>query len=237
MAPKTSRPPFAPCGRIIEGTGRVGQGLNHLIAGVAAALVLPALVFGLGIGFVYALGIAAVTYVALWLTLGPNVLPGSRSRLAEQLVADAAPARDRLAAAARAIENKTLKAIVSRLAALTSEIGEKLLAKPETIGRVSRFFTYYLPQAAAFADGYRALESLHVKDQPRMQETEELLTKLEQAFRRYADDIIGSELDHLDVEMKLLRQSLESDLGKLPELAPPQPVKAAVPRVGSLWRS
>jgi hypothetical protein len=207
----------------------VAKGLKHAVAAAAGVGTLLALLYGLG----FTLLVSAVTAAVVWgavLVFAPAPGPlGSRAKLAAELVRDAEPMRQRLLAASRVIQHHDTRGTVTRLVALAEEIGGKLKARPETLGRVSRFFTYYLPQAAAFAEGYRALEMLHDRDTERMRETAALLAKLEHAFRHYADSMVESGIDSLDVEMKLLRQSLEGDIGALPE----PPPREAVPVEGA----
>jgi hypothetical protein len=214
----------------------MGGGANHhLIAAGAAALALPALALGLKLDLWLAGIVALLVYGGLLLVLRPQIAVGSgtRGELVEELLADAEPDHDRLIAAARAIKNKPVAASVKHLAELAVDIGKKLRQRPENVGKVSRFFTYYLPRSADFAEGYSKLEQLRSQDRARMTDAEDMLRKLEQAFAHYADSLVETDLGGLDVHMKLLRQSLESDNVLPPVVASNGPLAgSAVPVVG-----
>lgn len=212
-----------------------GAANHHLIAAGAAAVAIPALALGLRLEFWLSGLIGLMLYGGLLLVLRPQVAVGSgtRGELVEELLADAEPDHDRLVAAAKAIRHKPVAASVRHLAEIAVDIGKKLRARPENVGKVSRFFTYYLPRSADFAEGYQKLEQLRSQDRARMADAEDMLKKLEQAFSHYADSLVETDLGGLDVDMKLLRQSLESD-NVLPPVALPEKTYAgaAVPAAG-----
>jgi hypothetical protein len=78
---------------------------------------------------------------------------------------------------------------------------------------VRRFLTYYLPRAAEIAEAYRALETSTVPDTTRLAATGDMIDRLDVAFTRYAANLQDADLDKLDIELKLLKSSLDEDLG------------------------
>jgi 5-bromo-4-chloroindolyl phosphate hydrolysis protein len=99
---------------------------------------------------------------------------------------------------------------VSRRGAHSVEGIEK---DPLRIDRVRRFLTYYLPRAAEMAEAYRALETGPGADTARLNATGEIIDRLSAAFTEYAGNLRDAELDKLDIELKLLKRSLDEDLG------------------------
>jgi hypothetical protein len=89
---------------------------------------------------------------------------------------------------------------------------------PMRLDRVRRLLTYYLPRAADLAAAYAALEQSLAPDAARMAATAELIDRLDVAFTRYAANLQDADLDTLDIELKLLKRSLDEDLG--PAAAP-----------------
>jgi 5-bromo-4-chloroindolyl phosphate hydrolysis protein len=84
---------------------------------------------------------------------------------------------------------------------------------PLRLDRVRRFLTYYLPRAAAITEAYRTLEKSAVPDTARLAATAEMIDRLDGAFTSYAAGLQDAELDKLDIELKLLKSSLDEDIG------------------------
>jgi 5-bromo-4-chloroindolyl phosphate hydrolysis protein len=94
---------------------------------------------------------------------------------------------------------------------------------PLRIDRVRRFLTYYLPRAAEITEAYVSLERSTVPDTARLAATGELIDRLDAAFTQYAANLQDADLDKLDIELKLLKSSLDEDIG---------PVRTDVPSGG-----
>jgi len=102
---------------------------------------------------------------------------------------------------------------VRHLAGVARSIFEGIEKDPVRIDRVRRFLTYYLPRAAEMAEAYRALEVSPGVDAARLSATGEIIDRLSGAFTEYARNLRDAELDKLDIELKLLKRSLDEDLG------------------------
>lgn len=190
-------------------------GLNHLIAGAASALALPAATFGLGLPFPAALPVAVALYAGLALLLAPRRLPAVGTGQAEfiaGLIADGEATVGRLRVATRALQAADARRTVAHLAEVGQAILDRLAAEPGKLPAVRRFLTYYLPQSAAIAEGLGTVERQRVPDARRRAEIGAVLVKLDQAFITYADSFAQGDLDALDVDLKLLGHSLEADL-------------------------
>src|SRR6266481_4192350 len=94
---------------------------------------------------------------------------------------------------------------------LARGIFEGIEKDPLRIDRVRRFLTYYLPRAAEMAEAYRALEGNPGVDAARLSATGEIIDRLSGAFTEYARNLRDAELDKLDIELKLLKRSLDED--------------------------
>jgi 5-bromo-4-chloroindolyl phosphate hydrolysis protein len=113
---------------------------------------------------------------------------------------------------------------VRHLARISREIFAAIEKDPLRVDRVRRFLTYYLPRAADIADAYALLEKGSVPDSARIAATGDLIDRLDVAFTRYATSLQDADLGNLDIELKLLKSSLDEDLVPQPD-APPDPGK------------
>jgi 5-bromo-4-chloroindolyl phosphate hydrolysis protein len=130
-----------------------------------------------------------------------------------ELLTDAMPLPPRLDAAAKTIRNRTIADRARHLASVARSIVAALEKDPLRVERVRRFLTYYLPRAAEIAEAYAALEQSAPPDAARLASTGELIDRLDAAFTRYSQNLRDADLDKLDVELKLLKSSLDEDLG------------------------
>ena len=196
--------------------------LNWIIAGAVAAILLPLLAFA-GLPFVVAAIVAAIAFVGLVVFLTPrklfegldvNALGRDKVAFATDLLKEAQPAADRLSAAAIGITDKTVKEKVRHLEQIARDVFGKIEANPGSAAGVRRFLSYYLPRAAEVSEGYAALEDKRAPDATRLNEVGEVIGKLEDAFVHYADSLVDNELGSLDIDLKLIQQSLKEDLGR-----------------------
>ncbi len=70
------------------------------------------------------------------------------------------------------------------------------------------------------------------RDSARLAATGDLIDRLDTAFTRYAANLQEADLDKLDIELKLLKSSLDEDLG--PAHARPRPAGRAIRARGEL---
>jgi 5-bromo-4-chloroindolyl phosphate hydrolysis protein len=197
-------------------------GLNWIVGGAAAAVVLPGLTIGLGMPFVLAAAAAVISFGGTVLALAPrrpfegidaSGFSRNRIELASQLLSEADPMVRRLDAAGRALRNKDVGNKARHMAGVARSILEGIEKDPSKLERVRRFMTYYLPRAAEMSEAYGLLETQTQKNLPRMSQTAELIDRLDQAFTRYSDSLVDADLNALDIELKLLKNSLDDDLG------------------------
>jgi 5-bromo-4-chloroindolyl phosphate hydrolysis protein len=198
------------------------SGLNWLAGGVAGAILVPTLALGVGIPFVMACATGVLAGGGLVLLLAPGTrfkaldasgVAKGKIEFARELLIEADPFVTQLESAAKGIRAKTAAGRVSHLASVARGIFEALEKDPLRIDRVRRFLTYYLPRAAEMAQAYQSLEASPRAEAVRLTATGEIIDRLDAAFTVYAANLRLAELDKLDIELKLLKRSLDEDLG------------------------
>ncbi len=208
-----------------------GSGLAWLAGGAVTALLIPVLVLAIGVTFWLAIAIALAAGAGGLLLLAPrrpfeglNAERIGRGKLefARELLADANPSVHSLHEAAKAIRAPAVRTRVEHLASQAERIIDAIEKDPLKIDPARRFFTYYLPRGVEMADGYRLLEQKPLPDPTRLQETSDLLDRLDMAFGQYGDALFSADMARLDLELKLLRASLDEDLGPVVRSPAPQ---------------
>ena len=200
-----------------------GNDWNWIVAGLAAAIVVPVLSFFAGMPIWIAAVIGLLVFVGLIFVLAPRglfegldakAIGRGRLEFARDLLNSAAPSARRLEASAAQITSKETARRVRHLAEIASDVFAKVEANPESAGTVRRFLSYYLPRAAEVAEGFAVIEAKRQPDATRLQEVDLVLTKLEDAFVHYSDSLVDDRLDTLDTELRLIQASLKEDIGR-----------------------
>jgi 5-bromo-4-chloroindolyl phosphate hydrolysis protein len=213
-------------------------GTNWIAGGAAAAILLPVLVIGVGMPFWIACIIGATAGGGLAVLLSPRKLfegldasGAARGKIefARDLLTDAEPLAVRLEVAVSSIRTPKVAERVRHLARVSREIFAGVEEDPLRVERVRRFLTYYLPRAAELVEAYALLEKGSARDTTRLTATSELIDRLDVAFTHYATNLQEADLGNLDIELKLLKSSLDEDLGPSKIGAPPDPDKIGAP--------
>jgi 5-bromo-4-chloroindolyl phosphate hydrolysis protein len=210
------------------------SGLNWIAGGIVAAVLLPALAIGVGMPFWIACIIGATAGGGLAVLLSPRKLfegldasGAGRGKIefARELLTDAEPLAVRLEIAVSSIRTPEVAERVRHLARVSREIFAGVEQDPLRVDRVRRFLTYYLPRAAELAEAYALLEKGGARDPTRLATTRGLIDRLDLAFTHYANTLQQADLGNLDIEFKLLKSSLDEDLGPSQVAAPADPGK------------
>jgi 5-bromo-4-chloroindolyl phosphate hydrolysis protein len=197
-------------------------GLGWIVGGATTAVLLPALSIGVEMPFWIACVVSALAGGGIVAVMAPRKLfaeldasGAARGRIefARELLTEAEPLTRHMEAAADKIRNQQVAERVQHLVRTARDIFAAIERDPLRIDRVRRFMTYYLPRAAEIAEAYGALERSAVQDAARLSATGELIDRLDAAFTRYAANLQEADLDKLDIELKLLKSSLDEDLG------------------------
>jgi len=212
-------------------------GPGWIVGGAAAAILLPVLTIGLGMPFWIACVVSALAGGGVVAIMAPRKLfaeldasGAARGRIefARELLTDAEPLTRRLETAADHIRTRATAERVRHLGKTARDILAAIERDPLRIDRIRRFMTYYLPRAAEIAEAYGALERSPLPDVARLAATGELIERLDSAFTRYAANLQEADLDKLDIELKLLKSSLDEDLGPAPSGTPVTEKKGTV---------
>ena len=194
----------------------------YILGAVLAALILPALVLGLSaplwLGVLVALAVLVCVIGAAKLAHRHEATlhaPGAAAP-ARAVLAEAAPALQRLETAAAAIATLATRAHVGRIADAARLIIASVDEDPTTLAAVQRVLTYYLPRSAAIAESYRVLEARGGADRARMTRIEAIIARLDIAFQHYADRLADDALRLLDVELRLVDAAMRDDLDDVP---------------------
>lgn len=199
----------------------LGNDGNWIVAGVVAAVLLPALSLLIGIPFWISVVISVLVFTALVLMLAPRQLfegrdvkaiGSGRLAFARDLLSEAQPYAEQLRAAASDIRDKETADRVVHLAEIAADVFAKVEANPGTAPVVKRFLSYYIPRAAEVAAGFAVIEAKRAPDTIRLEEVRSALLKLEEAFVHYADSLVDDELGSLDTDLRLIQASLKEDI-------------------------
>jgi hypothetical protein len=202
--------------------GLFGNDLNWIVAGLVSAALLIGLSTLSHFPFLVSAVISVLVFAGLVFVLAPRQLfegldlgsiGGGQVAFARELLSQAQPAANRIAAAAGSITDKDMKAKVKNLSDIAADVISRVEAKPASAASVRRFLTYYVPQAAEVAEGYAELSNRRAPSQARLANVGAVITKLQDAFVHYADSQADSELGTLDVDLRLIQQSLKEDIG------------------------
>ena len=200
------------------------SGMDWIAGAVATAVLLPLLAIGAGMPFWLAglisllAGAGTVAIFApkkLFAQLDASGAARAKIEFARELLTAAEPMAGRMEAAAKSIRSREVAERVRRLVGTARDIFTAVEKDPLRIDRVRRFLTYYLPRAAEIAEAYGSLERSLVPNQARIAAAGELIDRLDLAFTRYAASLQDADLDTLDIELKLLKSSLDEDLGPI----------------------
>ncbi|QOZ22893.1 5-bromo-4-chloroindolyl phosphate hydrolysis family protein [Bradyrhizobium sp. CCBAU 51753] len=210
------------------------SGMNWIAGGAGAAVLLPLLAVGVGMPFWAAGLISVVAGGGVVALLAPRKMfegldnsGAARGKIefARELLTGAEPLAIRLEVAVSTIQTKKVAERVRHLARTSREIFAGIEEDPLRVDRVRRFLTYYLPRAADLAEAYAVLEKSGNRDTTRLVSTSDLIDRLDTAFTHYATNLQEADLDNLDIELKLLKSSLDEDLGTSALPAPSDPSK------------
>lgn len=204
----------------------MSRGTAILLAALAASLALPLLALGFNLPWWLSALLAGGVFGGLYLFLGAprGIGPGlsdeavleARSDTARGLVTAAAIAVDRLRKAGKSIKDQPMQLAVMRLADIGDRVLDEVREDPNRAMAARRLMTFYLPNAASVAEGWRTLESRALPSPERMTQTRDVMQGLTQAFAKYADDLAEPELQTLDLDLKVLKDALKADVGQTP---------------------
>ena len=202
------------------------RGTTTLLSAAGAALTLPVLALGLHLPIWLAAIVAAVVFGgrgrvlkpsgAVSDGLSPDAVLAARDDTARDLLKDAIAAIDRLKKSQQVIADPPMRDEVTRLAQVGDKVVQEVSEDPGRAMAVRRLLTFYLPNAASVAEGWRTLETRATPSVERMKQARDVMHGLSEAFAKYSDDVAEPELQTLDLDLQVLKDALKSDLAKTP---------------------
>ena len=198
---------------------RLSSGAAALVAGTVAALAPPVLVLGLdqpiGLGLAAGFGLGGALFGLLGLgrraAAGAD-LPAARASTARALLAEGEAALEQLRRAGRAIRDPMMREQVRMLGDQALRVIHAAREDPAIAMQVRRRFTFYLPNAASVADGFKALETQSEPEPELAAQTRETMASLNLAFAKFADEMHEPKMQTLDLDLKVLENALRQDL-------------------------
>jgi hypothetical protein len=197
------------------------RGTSTLIAGVAGALTFPVLALVLDLPLWLSLVVSLGVFGGLTLALRPSgfglnldAMAEAQSDTVRGLIADGSAALDRIRRIAPAIQDASMKAQMLQLANTSTQIISHVRDDSTRAMAVRRYLTFYLPNAAQIAEGWQTLEANAGSPPERKAQAREVMKALNDAATKYASDADQPELDALDLSLKVVKDSLATDLEK-----------------------
>lgn len=145
-------------------------------------------------------------------TVGENTLPSGRAELVQQVLGEAATSLRALDHVMPRLRHPDSVSSVARIIAVGNRIMQSVAANPEKLAIAQRVFTYYCPETVKVADALSKLELDANPDVERITGTQTVLKKLEVLFERTELELKADQGKELDIDLRLLDQSIESDL-------------------------
>ncbi len=202
----------------------MGRGTAILLGAFGAAIALPGLALGLHLPLWIAGAISAAVFGGTWLVARAPAGPGdgldddailqARTDTARGMVSDADAAVVKLEQAARSIKDDAMRTEVGKLAEIGGRVTREVKDDPNRAMAVRRLLTFYLPNAASLAEGWRTLETRSSPSPERIAQTRETMQALGDAFGKFADQAVAPQLQALDLDLKVLNDALKADLEK-----------------------
>jgi hypothetical protein len=193
---------------------------TDIAAGLAGGLFAPIASFGFGLPWWASVPGAVLVFFGVRLAVQPRRLfegfdfdaaDRASLELARDILSGARGELDRLHELARDMRTASVRQKLDHLHAIAAGVTDEVEQKPSRVNNVRRLLTYYLPAAVRLADGYRVLERANDPDRERVRATETMIGRLDQVFGRYADRLSQEEVEGLDVELRLLENSIQDE--------------------------
>ena len=200
------------------------KGSATLLASLAAAVAFPLLALATPLPGWWAAATSVAVFVGVWLASKPSSGGGlsddavleAQGETSRRLVADAVDAIARLRKAAGAIRDPDMRDQVTALMQTGERVVKDVRENPDRAMSVRRLLTFYLPNAASVAEGWRTLESrTSASATERMTQARDVMKSLTSACAQYADDVAEPELQSLDLDLKILKDALKADQNSL----------------------
>lgn len=139
-------------------------------------------------------------------------LPNGRSELVNGVLNEAATALNQLDEIIPRLRHTSSIASVAQIVTVGKRLMNHIAANPEKFAIAQRVFTYYCPQTVGVAEALAVLENDSKLDIGRISSTQSILQKLSILFEKTELELKEDDNKSLDIDLKLLDQSLQADL-------------------------
>ena len=112
------------------------------------------------------------------------------------------------------VENKDLQKNIEELHETASKIIDTISKKPEMLSKATTFFEYYLPVTLKILTKYDDIENQELEDEEVlkfMKNTEDMISKIEKAFKAQLANLYKSDIIDTDAEIKVFEQMLNTE--------------------------
>ncbi len=112
--------------------------------------------------------------------------------------------------AASGVASGELLANLQKIVQNSEKIEQDLLREPHKLSEVQRIFTYYIPATQDLV--FARAKAVSANDATKLVEIDNMMARLAQAFEDFARKMHGEDARSIDIDIKLLEQSLQEDL-------------------------
>ena len=112
------------------------------------------------------------------------------------------------------ITDSNLKLRIKDIYTTTLKIIQTVEKKPEKFDKIENFFDYYLPITLNILNKYDEIENQRLTSEESkkfMKQAENMVSKIDEAFKKQLDNLYQSEMVDTDAEMKVFENMLRSD--------------------------
>jgi hypothetical protein len=205
------------------GRTRGAAGWSDVLAGLIGGLFAPVATFVFGLPWWASLPGAVLVFLGIRQVAQPRRLfegfdfdeaDRASLALAREVLSDAQAELKRLHDLAGDIATVAVRQRLDHLHLIAEGVVREIEQRPRKVNHVRRLLTYYLPAAGRLAYGFRLLERSNAPDRLRVAAIAEMIDRLDQLFGRYADRLSEEEVEGLDVELRLLENSIRDEQGR-----------------------
>jgi 5-bromo-4-chloroindolyl phosphate hydrolysis protein len=145
-------------------------------------------------------------------TIASNDLPQSRNELVQKVLLEAATNLQKIDDTIVGLKHPDSINIVTQIVNTGKRIMGKVADDPDKFNIAQRVFTYYFKEAVAVATSLAKMENDTKPDVARVLSTQSVLQKLVLLFESTELELKDDDNKALDIDLKLLDQSLKADL-------------------------
>lgn len=195
---------------------------RYVIAGLGAAVALPAAVFLADIPYYAAVPSAVALFGAIVFLLAPRrPLEGidaasvgrGQIEAAQTALEEADRDLDAIVVAAKRIRTRDIAVALDQLTTTARHLLHQVEQEPAKLSEVRRLVAVYLPRTREIAASIADIEGRGRLEPARIERLRGALKKIDETFQHFGERMVESESRELDVELNLLEDSMRQELG------------------------